>query len=180
MRHAVVARNYAEALLEAARADEAVDRFGDLLDTVAGVVGSDPTIRAVLLSPRVTKAAKSKVLAQALTGVAPESFVRFLGAVIRRGRQDILAEISEAYGELADLHFGRVHASVATARPVDEALGRIISERVGAVLGKTVLAHFSTDPSLLGGVLVRVGGRSFDGSLKRRLQKLRSRMLTGA
>lgn len=179
MKHAVVARNYAEALLEAARQEQAVDRFGDLVDTLAGVVASDPTIHAVLMSPRITKAAKSGLLAGALKGLAPASFIRFLGAIVRRGRQDILAEIAEAYREAADIHFNRVHATVTTARPVDEALRAAITDRVGAALGKTVLARYATDPDLLGGVLVRVGDRSFDGSVKRRLQKLRGRMLTG-
>ncbi len=179
MSQSVVARNYAEALLETARTDGAVDRYGDLLDALAGVVEADPTIHAVLMSPRVTKAAKSTMLAAALKDLAPGPFTRFLGAVIRRGRQGMLGAISASYRDLADVHFNRVHASVATARPVDEALQKAIAERVSAVLGKTVLAHYTTDASLLGGVLVRVGGRSFDGSLKRRLQKLRTRMLTG-
>lgn len=177
MRNPVVARNYAEALIEAAGRENAVDRFGDLLDLIAGVIASDKKIHGVLMSPRITKAAKAKLLASALKGTAPVAFVKFLAAVVQRGRQDLLSDISLAYREKADLHFKRVHASVSTARQPDEALKKTIEQRIAAVLGTTVLAHYTTDPSLLGGVVVRVGDRAFDGSLKRRMRVLREKML---
>ena len=177
MKNTVVARNYAAALLALGREADAVERFGDLLDAVAGAVESAPAVKAVLMSPRVRKDAKQQVLAKALKGVAPESFVRFLQAIVQRGRQGMLKDISAAYGELADQHFNRAHASVTTAREVDKKLGKQIAERLEAVVGKTVLPHFQVDPLLVGGIVVRVGGRVFDGSIRRRLQALRRAML---
>jgi F-type H+-transporting ATPase subunit delta len=90
----------------------------------------------------------------------------------------MLTDIREAYGELADQHFNRVHASVTTAREVDKKLGKEVAERLEAAVGKTVLPHFHVDAQVLGGVVVRVGDRVFDGSLRRRLQTLRRAMLT--
>lgn len=177
MRNPVVARNYADALLAAAEKENAVDRYGDLLDTVAAVISGDPKIHGVMMSPRVTKAAKAQVIEKALAGMAPRALTNFLAAVIRRGRQDSLTDIAEAYRERADLHFNRVHASVTTARAADESLKKAIESRVQAVLGTTVLAHYDVDPGLLGGVVIRVGDKAFDGSLRRRLLKLRARML---
>ncbi|MFI5206430.1 MAG: ATP synthase F1 subunit delta [Gemmatimonadales bacterium] len=178
MKNPVVARNYASALLALAREADTVERFGDLLDAMAGAVAATPAVKAVLMSPRVRKDAKQQVLAKALKGVAPETFVRFLQAIVRRGRQGMLSDISAAYGELADQHFNRVHASVTTAREVDKKLAREIGERLERAVGKTVLPHFHVDPEVVGGVVVRVGDRVFDGSLRRRLQTLRRAMLT--
>ncbi|MFI5280671.1 MAG: ATP synthase F1 subunit delta [Gemmatimonadales bacterium] len=178
MKNTVVARNYASAVLALAREADAVDHFGDLLDAVAGAVAATPSVKAVLMSPRVRKDAKQQVLAKALKGVAPEAFVRFLQAVVRRGRQGILSDISAAYGELADQHFNRVHASVTTARAVDAKLAKEIGERLERAMGKTVLQHFHVDPLVVGGVVVRVGDRVFDGSIRRRLMSLRRAMLT--
>jgi len=173
----VVARNYAEALLELAEREEAVERYGGLLDTVAGIVEADPTIRAVLMSPRVRKAQKQEILGKALHGLAPDGFVRFLQAVVRRGRQGLFGEMSVAFEDLADQHYNRAHASVTTARPADEALRKRIAERLTEAVGKTVLPHFREDPAIIGGVLVRVGDRVFDGTIRRRVQVLRGRML---
>ena len=179
MKDSLIARNYAEALLATAEkaGGGAVERFGELLDALAGAVHSDPKLTAVMMSPRVPKRAKQDVLARALKGVAPAPFVRFLQAVVQRGRQGLLGAMSEAYQDLADRHFNRVHASVTTAHPADAALEQIVAERLTRAVGKTVLTHFHTDPAILGGLIVRVGDRAFDGSVRRRVQLLRNRML---
>ncbi len=177
MKNTVVARNYAEALLALARQEKAVERYGDVLDAVAGAVEVTPTVKAVLMSPRVRKDAKRAVLAKALKGVAPEGFVRFLEAVVQRGRQGILPEISAAYQALSDQFFNRVHASVTTARAVDAKLQKQIVTRLEEAVGKTVLPHYHVDAAVMGGVVVRVGDRVFDGSIRRRLQVLKRSML---
>lgn len=177
MKNTVVARNYAEALVATAERHGDVVQFGLLIDAVAGAMTVEPKVRAVLESPRITKQAKKRVLEQALKGRAPAAFVRFLQGVVQRGRQGLLPEISEAYRSLVDQHLGRVHAGVVTARPVDDQLAATISERLTRAVGKTVLSHFRADPALVGGVIVRIGDRVFDGSIRRRLQLLRYRML---
>lgn len=179
MKNATIAKNYAEALLAAAAALGEVDAIGRLMDAVAGAVSADPSIEAVLASPRVTKAVKGRLLAQALEGTAPAEFIRFLQAVIRRGRQALLTDIAQQYQALVDVQQNRVHAGVTLATPPDETLVRRIVERLGEVLGKEIRAHVREDAAILGGVVVRIGDRVYDGSLKRRLTMLRRRMLTG-
>ncbi|HMA44367.1 MAG TPA: ATP synthase F1 subunit delta [Gemmatimonadales bacterium] len=179
MKSTTVARNYAEALLTAAQQLGQTDLFGRLMDALAGAIQSDESIAVVLDSPRVAKAVKAHILAAALEGEAPVQFVRFLQAVVRRGRQGLLGEIAQEYQGLVDLKENRVHAGVTLATPADDALQRRIVERLGQVLGKEVRAHFRPDPRILGGVVVRVGDRVYDGSLKRRLNLLRRRMMTG-
>jgi F-type H+-transporting ATPase subunit delta len=177
VKDAVIARNYAEALLALAEREKAVERYGELLDLVAGAVVGDPRLLGVLMSPRVTKAAKRRLFEEALEKTAPATFVRFLAAVVQRGRQGLLGEMSEAYQDVADLHLSRVHAHVTTARRVDPALARQIVERLTLAVGRTVVARFREDPGIMGGVVVRVGDRAFDGSIRRRLQTLRAAML---
>ena len=179
MKNATIAKNYAEALLAAAEQLGQVDPIGRLMDALAGAIQSDESIAVVLDSPRVTKAVKIRLLAEALEGSAPPEFVRFLGAVVRRGRQGLLQDIALAYQALVDVKENRVHAGVTLSVPADAGLQQRIVERLGKVLGKEVRAHFRPDPRILGGVIVRVGDRVYDGSLKRRLNLLRRRMLTG-
>lgn len=179
MKSSTVARNYAEALLMAAEAMKTVDLFGRLMDAMAGAVASDPTIAIVLESPRVAKSTKAALLAEALSDTAPAEFVRFLQAVVRRGRQGLLGEIAQEYQALVDTKENRVHAGVTLTTVPDDALETQIVARLTRVLGKEVRAHFRADGAILGGVVVRVGDRIYDGSLKRRLNLLKRRMLTG-
>jgi len=177
VRNATVARNYAEALLATARRQDAVERCGELIGAVAGVIAADPQLHAVFMSPRVAKTAKKRMIEQALGRVAPTGFVRFLQAVVERGRQGMIGDIAAEYEQLVDAHLKRVHAVVSTARPADAALQDAVTRRLAEVFGKTVRSHFRTDPALLGGVVVRSGDRVFDGSLRRKLKLLKHRML---
>lgn len=181
MKPTTIARNYAEALVAVAEAagKGQIDRYGQLLDAVAGAVQADERIAVTLESPRVPKTKKAELLADALADVAPKEFVRFLQAVVRRGRQGLLREMSEEYQALVDIRQDRVHAGVTLSGEPDTNLRRQVIAKLEAALGKEVRAHFRTDPGILGGVLVRVGDRVFDGTLKRRLTVLRRKMLTG-
>ncbi len=129
------------------------------------------------MSPRVPKETKKRMVEAALRKVAPAPFIRFLQAVVQRGRQYLLSDIAEEYEQLVDRHLDRVHAVVSTARPVDDKLAKAIRKRLTEVFQKDVLPHFRDDPALLGGIVVRVGDRVFDGSLRRKLKLLRQRML---
>lgn len=177
MRTGTVARNYAEALLELGQQHDAVVPYGELLEAVAGAVATEPRLAAVLESPRVPKARKKLLLRTALGAFAPVPFIRFLEAVVQRSRQGQLREMSAAYQALVDRHLNRIHAGVTTAHAVDPELARSIVATFSAVIGKEVVPHFHTDPRLLGGLIVRVGDRVLDGSLRRRLLQLRYSML---
>ncbi len=177
MRDPTIARNYAEALFQLGERTGESELFGDLIEGVGGAIEGDETIRVVLASPRVTKDTKRDLLARALKDIAPDSFVRFLFAVIKRGRQGLIPVIAREYLGLLDMKFARVHASVATAR-TPEALQDVIRKSLSEVLGKEVITHFREDAGILGGVIVRIGDRVMDGSLRRRLKILRKQMLS--
>ena len=176
MRFETIARNYAEALFALGEKDGRTAEYADLMDAVAHGIAAAPTVSTVLLSPRVTKAQKCALLAAALEGT-PRDFVLFLQAVMRRGRQGLFSEIAQTYQGLLDLKLSRVRAAVTVARPVDEALRKRITARLTEVIGKEVLPHFHEDPGLLGGIVVRVGDRVFDGSIRRRMTVLRRMLL---
>lgn len=173
MRNVTVARNYAEALFALG------DDYGEALDGVAGAIQADPRIATVLESPRVSKAAKSQILERALEGEVPREFVRFLQAVVRRGRQGLLGEIAQEYQVLLDEKLNRVHAGVTLATDPDSRTQEQVVERLANALGREVRAYFRSDPRILGGVVLRVGDRIFDGSVRRRLTAIQRRMLTG-
>ena len=181
MKSITIARNYAEALLLAAEAGSkgAVELYGRLMDAVAGAVQADERIAVALDSPRVAKATKAALLERALGDVTPPEFVRFLQAVVRRGRQGLLGEIAQEYQALVDAKLDRMHAGVVLVEEPDARLEKQIVERLSAALGKDVRAHFRADRGIIGGVVVRVGDRIYDGSLRRKLAVLRRKMLTG-
>ena len=177
MRTETVARNYAEALFELGERSGNVQHFADLLDAVAAAVEQTPRVQAILMSPRVPKSEKARLLSGALRQ-APREFVLFLQALVRRGRQQILRPIAVEYMGLLDQKLDRVRAGVTLARAPDEKLKRAIQDALSRQLGKEVIPAFTVDPEILGGTIVRVGERVLDGSLRRRMTKLRRQLLS--
>jgi F-type H+-transporting ATPase subunit delta len=177
LRNPAIARNYAEALFELSASTGRAEEYAGLIEAVAMAVTSSPEIELVLMSPRVPKARKVELVGQALR-VAPAEFVRFVQAVVKRGRQLYFGDIAREYGALVDTKFNRVRAVVSLAREPNDALRESIRAELSRAFGKEVLPTFFVDPSLLGGTVVKVGDRIFDGSLRRKMASLRRQLLT--
>ena len=177
MREPTIAKNYAETLLELAQRQGELRSWGDMLDSIAEAMESDKRLRMFLESPRVSAQKKNEVFQKAYGAQLPRNFLRFLQALVNNRRQMLIPEIAHAYHDLVDQVEGRVHASVTVAREADDADRDLIVKQLSRVLGKQVVPHFHVNPSILGGVIVRVGDTVLDGSVRRRLATLRSRML---
>jgi F-type H+-transporting ATPase subunit delta len=92
----------------------------------------------------------------------------------------LIPVIAHEYHNLVDQVEGRVHASVSVVRPADDHDRQLVTSQLSRALGKEVVPHFHVNPSILGGVIVRVGDTVLDGSIRRRLAVLRARMIGGA
>jgi len=177
LRQETVALNYAEALFALAEADGSYESFAEYMDALASAVEQAPAVQAVLMSPRVTKDQKAALVAGAL-GDAPRPLVLFLRAVIKRGRQGLFRDIADAYLGLVDVKFNRVRADVTLARAADEALRQSIQDALERLLAKEVHTRYHTEPAILGGAVIRVGDRVYDGSIRRRATMLRRQLLS--
>jgi F-type H+-transporting ATPase subunit delta len=177
MREPTIARNYAEALVSLAQRANDLDGWGETITEVADAVEGDPRLANFLSSPRVSATGKVEIITKAFQDRLPRLFVRFLGAVIANRRQHLIPQIAVEYMLLVDEIQGRVHARVTVAREPDERLRASVEKQLGTITGKRVVPHFVVKPEILGGMIARVGDTVMDGSLARRLETLRGRML---
>jgi len=174
-----VARNYAEALLTLSRKADDAAGWGTMLRQLVDAIESDETLRQFLDTPRVGAERKSAVLTAALGDRVPHLFMRFLQQLVNNRRQMLLPTIANEYDTLLDASQGIVHAQVTVARETGDDERAAIATRLSSVVGKKVVPHLTIDPSILGGVVVRIGDTVMDGSLRRKLGVLRRRMNTG-
>lgn len=177
MRDASIARNYAEALLALANKAKDPAGFGALISALGDAVSGDRTLQNFLAAPQVSAAEKNGVLGKALEGKAPRAFVLFVQKLVTNRRQTLLPEVAAEYHNLLDAAEGRVHARVTVSRPYDAAATALLTEALTKALGKTVVPHVTVDERIIGGVVVRVGDRVMDGSIKRRISKLRTALI---
>jgi F-type H+-transporting ATPase subunit delta len=174
-----ISRNYAETLLALARKANATEEWAALINAVANAVEGDLTLRRFLAAPQISAADKNAVLAKAFTGKAPPLFIKFLQKLVANRRQVLIPDIAAEYSDLLDAAEGRVHARVTVAREMSAADQDAITKELSRALKKTVVAHVAVNPAILGGIVVRVGDTVMDGSVRRRLGALRSRMTSG-
>jgi F-type H+-transporting ATPase subunit delta len=176
----IIARNYAETLLALANrhgGDATVDQYGVAIDEVAELLEKEPLVREFLETPRVDLATKERALQASFGGRVPDLFLRFLIVVVQKRRQGVLRAIAQEYHNLVDESRGRVRAEIILAREADAGLQQEIVTGLERRLGRTVVPIFRIDPSLMGGIIIRVGGQILDGSLRRRTAGLRQRLL---
>ena len=175
MRDSTIARTYADVLLELAQRAEDPQGWGRMFGDVAAAVENDRNLQHFLDSPRIADTRKIEILHRAFGNVLPAPLVRFLEALIHHRRQMLLSEIAAEYNERLDVLEGRVRANVTVARALTEkertALAAQLTRAVGE--GRSVVPVVRVHPPILGGVIVRLGDRVVDGSVRTRLGRLR-------
>ena len=177
MRDATIARNYAEALVTLAQRAGDLDGWGRMIGDVAQLVTTDVRVRRFLESPRVPVIAKKAILSRALQDRMPRLMVRFLEALVQNRRQLLIPQIAHEYATLVDASLGRVRAEVTLARePLPGEVEAIVAS-LSKTLGLTAVADVRVNPEIVGGVIVRVGDYVKDGSVRRRLGVLKSKLV---
>lgn len=177
MRDASIARNYAEALLALAGKAKDTAGFGTLISALGDAVSGDAHLQHFLEAPQISAAQKSAVLGKALAEKAPRAFILFVQKLVANRRQMLIPAIATEYHDLLDAAEGRVHARVTVARAYDAAATESLAKALSAAIGKTVVPHVTVDERILGGVVVRVGDTVMDGSMRRKLGKLRTALV---
>jgi F-type H+-transporting ATPase subunit delta len=177
MNEATIGRNYAETLLVLARRESQQEEWGTLIESLADAMREDQTLKTFLESPKLAASQKIEIVEKALGKRVPPLFLRFLETVIMKRRQMVIPEIATEYRALIDAAEDRVHANVTVARQPSEPERDALARQLSRLFGKRVVPHISLNPAILGGVIVKVGDTVMDGSVRRRLATLRTRML---
>lgn len=176
MRNQTIARNYAEALLSLAQKANDLDGWGAMVGGLADAVQRDARLTNFLAAPQVSAVDKKRVIEKAFMDSVPRPLVRFLQKLIDNRRQMLLPDIATEYANLVDETSGRVHAQVTVARETTGTDRERIAAQLSEALGKTVVPHVIVNPDILGGIIVKVGDRVMDGSVRKRISLLRSRL----
>jgi len=177
MNDATIGRNYAETLLTLAKKENEQEEWGALIEAIAAAMHEDRMLRTFLESPKLAASRKIGILGEALGKRVPPVFLRFLDTVIMKRRQMLIPAIATEYRALIDESEDRVHANVTVAREPAEPERDALARQLSRLFGKRVVPHLTLNPAILGGVVVKVGDTVMDGSVRRRLDTLRSRLL---
>ena len=164
---------YAKALFEIARSEGEITRVADELFRIARTLESQHELLQALTDIAVPLEGKEKLLTDLLGSQVSPHTLNVLKFVIGQGRSRQLVDISDELARLAEEETNREIADVRTAIPLDEAQTKRLAEALSKATGKSVSVKVIVDPSVIGGILARVGDVVIDGTVRNKLDSLK-------
>jgi F-type H+-transporting ATPase subunit delta len=172
-----IARPYAQALFDLAQSENAVDAVEQGLVAIGRLAGESQDFSRFLRSPVISADVKAQALEKLLTEARSNPTVaNFLRVVARNGRLFALTAIIKAFRGLAAAARGEITADVTSATPLSEGQRSNLSATLKQKIGKTITLNEHVDPSLIGGLVVKVGSQMIDSSLKTKLAAMKVAM----
>ena len=172
-----LAARYAAALFELADTHKAIDRVAGDLSELRTMIGGSEALRALIRSPIRSRDEQGRAMAALLQQAGTSDLVRkFVGLVARNRRLFVLPQmIDEFLAELARRR-GEMRAEVTAAKALTDQQQASLAEAIRRSVGGKVTVDVRVDPALIGGLVVKVGSRMVDSSLKTKLQRLQLAM----
>jgi F-type H+-transporting ATPase subunit delta len=177
----VLARRYAEGLLQVIRENGRFLETARELESFAHLIESDTRVRDIMQNPAYDATARLSLLdgLRSKMGLSDSTY-GFLRLVIQKKRAGLIGEMTAAYGESYREELGIQKTEVTVAQEIGPEMRDRISQAVQKITGKKPELEIRIDPSLIGGVRVRMGNTVLDASVKTKLEELRESLTVGA
>ncbi len=167
--------------MAAALADGKVDVVVEQLKSlVSDVLAKQPALAAVFADPKRSIDDKIGLIERVFGNIAEPCLIKSLKVIARRRRLHMLPSIQQAVGKMRDEALGRMPVLVTSATPLDDIAVNGLRDRLKQILQADVSISTKVDPSILGGIVVRVGDTVFDGSVDGQLEQMRKATKTKA
>ncbi len=176
----IVASRYARALIEALSAEDAAGADAGLaqLGQIKSLLEIEPDSRKLLINPVIPPDRRDRFVDDISEAMALDPRVgKLLHLIVERRRLEILDDLIDAYRQMLDAKNNIVRAVVRSAGPLSEAQQAEVVGKLEKTLGKSVVMEVEVDPSLIGGLVVRIGSTIYDGSLLQQLAGFKERLV---
>ncbi|MBL0924740.1 MAG: F0F1 ATP synthase subunit delta [Sphingomonadaceae bacterium] len=174
---ASLAGRYATALFELARDNGSIDAVEKSLSAVARAASESDDLKSLTTSPSITRLDAQRAISAVASSMKLDALTaKTLGVLAQNRRLGEIAAVARAFSVLAAAHRGEVTAEVTSAHPLSTAQMSALAAKLKARVGSDVAIQTTVDPSILGGLTVRIGSQMIDNSIKTRLNSLATAM----
>jgi len=175
-----IAKRYAKALVQIGSEAGTVDGFNGELARFSTLITQSSELSAVFSNPAYGIGSKREILKDLVTRLQISPMVsNLLMMLLERGRLSVLPQISESYGAFADELSGVIRPTLSSGLPLDAGQIEEIRSALAKSTGKKVELKVEVDPSLIGGVVTKIGGKVFDGSVRTQLARIQDILQKG-
>ncbi|AHM55692.1 ATP synthase subunit delta, sodium ion specific [Peptoclostridium acidaminophilum DSM 3953] len=172
----LVARRYAGALFEVGLEENKLDSFEQELEVIAAAFSENKEFSDIFKAPMVPKEEKKSLIENIFKGKASDETVNFIKILIDKDRISVLDEISTEFAKLVNEHNNIEEAVAVSAVPIAEDKLEALKVQLAKVTGKSIKIKNEINPSVMGGILVRIGNEEIDGTVKGRLDRLKDEL----
>ncbi|BCL82803.1 F0F1 ATP synthase subunit delta [Ktedonobacteria bacterium brp13] len=173
-----IARRYAEAVFDIAQRQNTVDRTLDDMQGIAQLF-SERKLSYLLREPKIPAQRKETALRQALADKVLPTSLNLALLIVQRQLVEVMPNIAKELEQFVLNYRNQAVAEVTTAVPMNDAQSATVTRALEQKTGKHILLQTRVDPSILGGVVARVGDEIIDGSVRNRLHSLQQQLLSG-
>jgi F-type H+-transporting ATPase subunit delta len=174
VKQTILARRYAKAIFTVGQEQGKYEEYNDVLSGLAGLFDTNPEVVDALTNPLYPLDVREKVMAGMIGSMEVDSVMgNFLSLLVQKKRAGILPEIAEEYSTMVDEEKNISHGSVISAVELSDELRQSVQATLEKLTGKKVELSVSVDPSIIGGIIAKVGDLVLDGSIKTQLAGLK-------
>lgn len=173
MKQTILARRYSKALFSVSKEENTFEKYSETLQEIGSLFASSPELVDALTNPLYPMDAKEKVMAAIANSMGVDKIMtNFLGLLVQKKRAEILPEIAEEFQTMVNEEKNIVHGSVVSAVELSSDLQSNVQATLEKLTGKKVQLSTGVDPSIIGGIIAKVGDLVLDGSIKAQLVSL--------
>lgn len=174
---ASLAGRYALALFELARDEKQLESVGASLEAVRRALAESGDFRMLTTSPLVGRDEAVNAVAAAAEAIGVDPLTKnFLGVLARNRRLSQLPNVIRSFNLLAARHRGEITAEIVSAHPLDDDQVAALKQNLRVRMGRDIAVDLNVDPAILGGLVVKIGSKMIDGSIRTKLNTLATAM----
>jgi F-type H+-transporting ATPase subunit delta len=172
VKNTVVSKRYAQALFELANSNNLTDKLLGDLKGISQVIAEYKEFNHLLNQPMIDKAEKKNLFVKIFGGKVSDYTMNFIKLLVDKKRESLIPEISEEYENMVNQLHSKVVAKIYTAIEVEQNELGLLRRRLESYLDKQVEMETHVDSEIIGGVLIKIGDRVIDGTVKTRFENM--------
>lgn len=172
-----VGRVYAQALLELAREQNAVDALADEVQQLLPLIAAGGELNRLLTNPAIGDSERAKIVERVFKGKVSDLLYKMMRVLGDKGRLGSLPQVAAGYLLAVSDDRGHIDVQAFIASELDSDAAKQVADQIGKALGKTVTLTQKVDPSLIGGLKIKIGDQLIDASVASQLRSMKNKMI---
>jgi F-type H+-transporting ATPase subunit delta len=175
-----LAVSYAQSILQLANESQQAEGISEELDRLATIIEENPSFREVLTNPSISHDERQQLLDRIFRGKISTLLFNTLGVLNQKNRLGLIEQIAQAYDDLLQQQLGKVEVDLTVAQKLDADQLEQARQRIGQAIGRDPVIYQYVDEDIIGGMIIRVGDKLIDASVRNQLAAMRDQLLASA